>query len=92
MSKKLVAQRRCIACKKLQDKYSMFRIVRAPNAEIYFDLTGKAPGHGAYIYKNEACLKLTVKKRKLNHALKAQIPNELYDELAGHISKEMPVQ
>lgn len=87
MSKKLVAQRRCVACKKLQDKYAMFRVVRTPTDEIRLDLTSKASGHGAYLCKCEACLLLAMKKRNLSHALKAPIPNELYIELAEQILK-----
>ena len=83
--KKIIAQRRCVGCLKVQDKHQMIRIVRSPDGEVAIDPTFKAPGRGAYLCKDPNCLKLAAKKRRLNHSLRIQVPDELCNRLAEHI-------
>ena len=73
--------RMCIACRGLFDKKDLKRIVRTPQGDILFDLTGKADGRGAYICSDPECLKKLVKNRLLNKSFKSPVSQEAYDLL-----------
>ncbi len=47
------------------------------------DQTGRAPGRGAYLHPVRACLELARKRRALERALQAQIPEGLWTELSA---------
>ncbi len=88
--KKVIAQRNCIGCRKIQNKYEMFRIVKTPSNEIKTDLTGKAPGHGAYLCKNIECLKKALKRRQLDRAFKMKISSDIYDKIKMELENIIP--
>lgn len=81
MSKKIIAQRVCIACRKVQNKYDMIRIARSQDGEIKIDPSGKSEGRGAYLCKNVECLKIAIKRRQLDRAFKIKIPNDIYSKI-----------
>ena len=47
--KKHVPQRTCVACREVNEKRSLIRIVRGPEG-VAVDKTGKMPGRGAYLH------------------------------------------
>lgn len=77
--------RRCIACNEQKEKKELLRIVRTPEKNIEIDLTGKKNGRGAYICKNEECLKKVVKSKRLENIFEMEIKVEFYDDLRGVI-------
>jgi predicted RNA-binding protein YlxR (DUF448 family) len=48
--------------------------VRTPAGTVQADQTGRAAGRGAYLCNDPACWDLAVRKRALEHALRAPIP------------------
>ncbi len=46
---KKVPQRRCCGCMEMKPKPELIRVVKSPDGDVSLDLTGKAPGRGAYI-------------------------------------------
>jgi predicted RNA-binding protein YlxR (DUF448 family) len=44
--------------------------VRSPAGTVAYDPTGKAPGRGAYLCGQPACLDLAVRRRSVQRALK----------------------
>lgn len=57
------------------------RIVRRPDGEVVVDPSGRAPGRGAYICRNLACLELALKKKQLARSLKTPVPEKLISSL-----------
>lgn len=84
---KKIPQRKCLGCMQSFPKKELIRIVRTPDGEICIDLTGKKSGRGAYICKNEACLKKAVKAKRLQTNLEAPISEELLEELSKELCK-----
>ena len=78
--------RRCIACNNQKEKQELLRIIRNPQKELEIDLTGKKNGRGAYICKNEECLNLAKKTKRLERAVEVNVKEEFYEELRGVIS------
>lgn len=78
--------RRCIACNNQKEKQELLRIIRNPQKELEIDLTGKKNGRGAYICKNEECLNLAKKTKRLERTLEVNVKEEFYEEIRGVIS------
>lgn len=77
--------RRCIACNEQKEKNQLLRIVRTPEQLVEVDLTGKKNGRGAYICKNEECLKKLIKSKRLENIFDIKINPEFYEDLRGVI-------
>lgn len=75
---KKIPMRMCIACREMKAKSEMTRVVKNANGEITLDLTGKAPGRGAYVCSEEGCLKKLTGKKLLNKAFSTNVEEEIY--------------
>ncbi|WP_311482460.1 YlxR family protein, partial [uncultured Anaerococcus sp.] len=51
---------------------------------ILIDESGKVNGRGAYVCKDEACIKGLKKSNKLNQAFKMKINDDIYEELEAY--------
>jgi hypothetical protein len=76
---KKTPMRMCVACREMKPKTELTRIVKNEDT-LVADSTGKARGRGAYVCKDEACIKRARKIRGLERALSAQ-SGSLYDTL-----------
>ncbi len=85
---KKIPLRQCLGCREMKPKRELVRVVRAPDGAVSLDFKGKSPGRGAYVCPNEECLKKAVKSRALERALEAQIPEDIYEGLAGVTEKQ----
>ena len=72
--------RRCVGCRVMHDKGHLIRIVHN-GADTTIDITGKAPGRGAYLCKIKACYELATKNKGLERSFKAKVPPEVYASL-----------
>ena len=73
--------RTCVACRKEAGKASLVRIVRRADGSDAIDLTGHAPGRGAYLHPEAACLETARKRKTLERSLKASVESEVWAEL-----------
>lgn len=81
---KKVPQRKCIVCGNLYDKNDLLRVVKNKDLGVVIDETGKLNGRGAYICKNNECLKEVKKNNKLDRVFKQKIDDKLYEELEAY--------
>ena len=84
MPKKSVL-RSCEICREKKEKKDLLRIVRRPTGEIEIDPSGKKSGRGAYICLNETCISNAEKSKRLNGALKADIPDSIYQQVREYV-------
>jgi predicted RNA-binding protein YlxR (DUF448 family) len=82
---KHLPQRTCIACRKIQDKQAMIRIVNSRNGIIEADAGGKMSGRGAYLCKNIDCWEEGLKGNRLEHSLKTGINQDNKNRLLNWI-------
>ena len=73
--------RTCVACRQETGKRSLVRVVRDASGVATLDATGRAPGRGAYLHRDPACVEIARKKRALDRALKASVGPEIWTEL-----------
>lgn len=88
MKVKKIPQRMCTGCMEMKPKKELIRVVKNKDNEVSIDLTGKKPGRGAYICKNEECLIKAFKTKRLEKNLEVKISEEIYNKLKEEITYE----
>ena len=82
---KTIPLRQCMGCREQKPKNELIRVVRSPEGNVALDFRGKAPGRGAYLCRDSACLKKAVKSRALERALSVPVPQEVYERLLSEM-------
>lgn len=90
MTPKKIPIRRCVGCGEGKPKKELVRVVRSSEGEISLDSTGRKAGRGAYLCNCEACLTKARKRRSLERAFSAPVPEDVYERLAQEILQEPP--
>ena len=85
MQQRKIPLRRCTGCNEQKPKKELGRVVRSPQGEIALDRVGKMPGRGAYLCPSAQCLAKARKAKRLERALEAQIPPEVYERIEQEI-------
>ena len=82
---KTIPLRQCLGCREQKPKNQLIRVVRSPEGEVSLDFRGKAPGRGAYLCRDAACLKKALKSKALERALNVPIPEEIQSRLLAEM-------
>ncbi len=81
-----INHRRCISCRKVAPKEAFWRVIRVhPDQSIQLD---QGMGRSAYICPNVECLKLAQKKNRLGRALRASVPDAIYQTLEQRLANQ----
>lgn len=76
--------RRCVVCRKIGPKSNFWRIIRVhPSRTIELD---QGMGRSAYLCPEQSCLQAAQKKDRLGRALKASVPDGVYQCLWQRLS------
>ena len=70
-----------MGCREIQPKRLLIRIVRGPEG-VSIDMSGKAPGRGAYIHDSHTCWQAAL-NGALARALNTEITQEARQQLAA---------
>jgi len=86
MRERKLPQRKCVGCEQMKDKKMLIRVVRSPEDadgkySVTLDKTGKKAGRGAYVCPNKECVTKAVKGKRLQHALKSEISDDVFEAL-----------
>ena len=76
-----VILRTCAYLRKVNDRQTMFRVVKTPNHEIKIDLTYHLQGRGVYLSKDKDIILKAKKRHTLEKSLKVIDCQNIYDEL-----------
>ena len=75
--------RRCLSCRKVAHKNEFWRIVRVyPSQQIQLD---QGMGRSAYLCPQASCLQAARQKNRLGRALKAPVPEAVYEQLLARL-------
>ena len=83
---KKIPMRQCVGCREMRQKKELVRVVKSPEGVISLDFRGKAPGRGAYLCPDAACLAKAKKKKALERCFEQPVPAEVYDALAQQLA------
>lgn len=84
---KKIPLRKCLGCMQSFPKKELVRVVKKPDGEVVIDLKGKTSGRGAYVCRNQACLKKAIKAKRLQSNLEVELSEELLLELAKELDE-----
>jgi uncharacterized protein len=80
--------RRCVSCRQVAPKSEFWRIVRiAHSTTVVLD---QGMGRSAYLCPHADCLRVAQRKNRLGRALKAPIPEVLWDSLWQRLNSPIP--
>ncbi|MBR5381056.1 MAG: YlxR family protein [Oscillospiraceae bacterium] len=79
---KKIPMRQCTGCREMKPKRELLRVVRSPEGTVSIDFKGKAPGRGAYVCRDLACLKKAVRSKALERAFGTSVPEEVLAALS----------
>lgn len=85
MKQRKIPMRMCVGCREMKPKRELLRVVRGPEGDISFDLTGRKPGRGAYVCRSAECLNQAIKKRQLERAFSAPVSEAVRESLTREI-------
>ena len=80
-----IPMRQCMGCRERKPKRELIRVVRSPEGAVSLDFQGKAPGRGAYLCPDPACLARARKSKALERAFSMALPGEVYEALEGQM-------
>ena len=84
---KKIPMRQCVGCREMRQKKELVRVVKSPEGVISLDFRGKAPGRGAYLCPDAACLAKAKKKKALERCFEQPVPAEVYEALAAQLAE-----
>lgn len=87
-TKKKIPLRMCVGCREMKPKKELVRVVRNKEGVLSIDSVGKAPGRGAYICPQAACLERAVKTKAIERALEQKVESALYETLKGMLQEQ----
>ncbi len=76
MRPRRIPQRTCVACRQVEGKRQLVRIVRTPEGAVQLDPTGKRNGRGAYLHASRSCWDAALQRKALQHALRVEITDQ----------------
>jgi uncharacterized protein len=85
--------RRCVSCRKVAPKSEFLRVVKchpAKNVAVDLGIT-LLQGRSAYICQTAECLQSAQKKHRLGKSLKAQVRDEIYQQLNSLCDRQQSV-
>ncbi|MDY0277457.1 MAG: YlxR family protein [Acholeplasma sp.] len=81
MRVKKVPMRTCVVTKEVLPKKELVRIAATKEGAVSIDLTGKAPGRGAYLKLSLDVIELAKKNKALDRKLETSVPETIYNQL-----------
>ena len=63
-------KRKCQGCFEIKDRSNLIKITKLKNGSLKINPTSKELGRSVYVCKNEECVRLLIKKKRIKTALK----------------------
>lgn len=87
MSKNPFPTRMCSGCMARRAKSELVRIVRQSDGKAIVDEHHSLPGRGAYVCRNEECIRKAQKRNWFSRSLKGEVDKIIYEELSELLKK-----
>ena len=75
--------RRCVACRKLLDRKQLFKVTRDYQDGVVLE---GGMGRSAYLCPNEVCLEESYRRKRLQKALRCQLPANVMEMLQKRLN------
>lgn len=74
--------RQCVSCREYKQKNELIKITKSTDGTIKINNDNSSVGRSVYICKKEECVQNALKKKKLEHSLKSNLPESIKEELS----------
>ena len=74
--RKHIPQRTCVACRKVDAKRELIRLVRIADGSVEIDTSGKKTGRGAYLCRAQDCWEAGLKSGRLEYTLRTTLSQD----------------
>jgi predicted RNA-binding protein YlxR (DUF448 family) len=81
-------ERSCVGCRERAPKAELVRVTRTP-AGVRVDPRGSAPGRGAYVHRDPACIAAALRRGALASALRTGLAKEELARLRKEIEEAL---
>ncbi len=81
-------ERSCVGCRERAAKAELVRVARTP-AGVRVDPNGSAPGRGAYVHRDPACVAVALHKGAFASALRTSLAEEELARLKDQIEEAL---
>ncbi len=78
--------RRCVSCKKLLDRRQLWKVTRDHKGGIVLD---HGMGRSAYLCPNENCYEEACRRKRLQKALRCQVPDKVIEVLQKRLKESI---
>ena len=82
---KHLPQRTCVACREVEGKRGLIRVVRTADG-VMIDPSGKMAGRGAYVHPSRNCWVQVTEGRRLDQALRTRLSQEDRQRIAAFMA------
>ena len=89
MVRTAVPQRTCVGCRGSGPKPDLLRVTRAADDAVTVDPTGRAPGRGAYLHRDQECVATAFRRGGLAKALRTPLAGARAASLRQEIEEEL---
>ena len=79
--RKHIPQRTCLACRKVDTKRELIRLVRVSDGSVEVDTSGKKAGRGAYLCRAQECWEIGLKGKRLEYTLRTTLTQNNREQL-----------
>lgn len=84
---KKIPLRKCTGCGEMKPKKELVRVIKTVEDNILMDLTGKMNGRGAYVCRDEECLKRAIKTKAIERSLGVSVSDDVYEQLKKELGE-----
>ena len=84
---KKIPLRKCTGCGEMKPKKELVRVIKTAEEQILLDLTGRTNGRGAYVCREEECLKKAIKTKAIERSLGVSVSDEVYEQLKKELGE-----
>lgn len=78
-------ERRCVSCRELFDRDQLWRVIRQATGGLALD---RGMGRSAYLCRNRTCLEDARRRKRLQRALRIQVPDSVYTSLEQRLNDQ----
>ncbi len=78
--------RRCVACRTMADRRHLWRIIRLAGGGLALD---RGMGRSAYVCPSHDCLQDTQRRKRLQKALRCQVPASILESLQARLQQPL---
>jgi len=85
MKAKSAPARKCVGCGRVGPRHEFLRVARTGTGQVVDGTAARIAGRSAYVCARSACLSAAKRKNRLERALRAAVPDAIWEALEARL-------